>query len=90
MHTLASCVPSGDYGELIGTTDTKIELDGVELMDGDVWTFNISKKDGAFQTMSGVTTVLDSASTISVSERDGKLKYDIVLVRDTGRHYIER
>jgi len=90
MGPVSTCSMSGDYGTNIGAVkDSKIALDGNELADGDVWTFNISKKDGSFNSLS--STPLDSASpTISVSTPSDSLTYDVVLVRDTGRHYIDK
>ena len=45
----ASCTPD-DTGHKIGKDNMKIQVDSTELGSGDVYSFTIRKKDGAFVT----------------------------------------
>lgn len=65
----------------IASGDVSVSCDSVPLTNGDTVTFAIRKKDGAFEAVDG-----DVPKKIEVK---GNQVYNIVLIKDTGRHYIE-
>ncbi len=67
----------------IAAGDVSVSCDTVPLSDGDTVTFAIRKKDGAFEAVDG-----DVPQKIEVRGSQNQV-YRIVLVKDTGRHYIE-
>lgn len=68
--------PSGQ-GKEIASGDIAVACDGTALNDGDVVTFAIRRKDGAF---------ILGPEDVEVS---GSETYHVILVKATGRHYIE-
>lgn len=78
-----SACDTDEDGKNLGSSQMSIKLDGTELGAGGTKSFHIRKKDGAFEAVGGE----EPPSEIEVSS-DSYL-YKIVLVKDTGRHYIE-
>lgn len=78
----SSC-DTGVDGKNLGSSEMSLKLDGTELGAGGAKSFHIRKKDGAFEPVNGE----EPPSEIEVSS--GSYTYKIVLVKDTGRHYIE-
>ena len=76
---------SSKVGKDIGGERVTVTLDGTTIADGTVVTFSIRKKDGAFDD-NGITALTDSPE-LKVS--GGGSEYTIILVKATGRHYIE-
>lgn len=73
-----SFTPDGS-GKKIGGSNVQITCDGVLMSDGSDVCFSIRKKDGAFT---------HGPAKVSVVADNGSY-YDIRIVKDTGRHYIE-
>ena len=76
---------SSKVGKDIGGERVTVTLDGTTIADGTVVTFSIRKKDGAFDD-NGITALTGSPE-LKVS--GGGSEYTIILVKATGRHYIE-
>lgn len=70
--------PDGS-GKDIGSSDVTVTCDGTVMAPGSSVCFSIRKKDGAFT---------HGPSKINVTADNGS-SYDIYLVKDTGKHYIE-
>ena len=86
--------PSEDgSGKNIGSGSVSVRFKGesnISLGSGltSTLTFCINKKDGSFQPKVN-NTELKPTSEIEISSINTSTKYRIVLVRDTGRHYME-
>ena len=61
---------------------------GTELGSGDVYSFTIRKKDGAFATVTDGGNTYVPPSKIAVTDDNGRT-YSITVVKDTGRHFID-
>lgn len=72
-------------GTEIGSTEFAIAVDGNGLGDNESYSFHIRKKDGAFTDV-GATCPAPSKITIKDDSGDEKT---IVIVKDTGKHFIE-
>ena len=83
----ASCTPD-DTGHKIGKDNMKIQVDSTELGSGDVYSFTIRKKDGAFATVTVGGNTYVPPSKIAVTDDNGRT-YSITVVKDTGRHFID-
>ena len=70
-------------GKNLGSSNMSIKMDGKELGSDGKKSFHIRKKDGAFEAVNGD----EPPAKIEVSS--DSYTYKIVLVKDTGRHYIE-
>ena len=78
----ASCDVDHD-GKNLGSSNMSVKMDGTELGAGGKKSFHIRKKDGAFDAVNGD----EPPAEIEVSS--DSYTYKIILVKDTGRHYIE-
>lgn len=78
-----TCTEDGS-GKNIGSSQITVALDGTALAEGASVSFGIRKKDGAFVAVNGS----EPPAKIDVSSVNGS-HYTIVLVKDTGKHYIE-
>ena len=72
-------------GKDIGGERVSVTFDGTTMADNTVLTFSLRKKDGAFDDKD--ITTLSDCPTFKVSA--GGSEYTIILVKATGRHYIE-
>ena len=77
-----------DTGHKIGKDNMKIQVDSTELGSGDVYSFTIRKKDGAFATVTDGGNTYVPPSKIAVTDDNGRT-YSITVVKDTGRHFID-
>lgn len=73
-----SFTPDGS-GKKIGDSDVTVTCDGTVMAEGTDICFSIRKKDGAFT---------HGPSKVSV-KAGSSFQYDVKIVKDTGRHYIE-
>lgn len=78
----SSCDTDANAKEL-GSSQMSVTLDGVPLGSGGTKSFTIRKKDGAFDAVAGV----EPPSQIEVAS--DSYTYKIIVVKDTGRHYID-
>ncbi len=78
----SSCDTSKE-GKNLGSSTMSVKMDGTELGSGGTKSFHIRKKDGAFEAVDGD----EPPSEIEVSS--DSYTYKIVLVKETGRHYID-
>lgn len=73
-----SFTPDGS-GKKIGDSDVTVTCDGTVMSEGSDVCFSIRKKDGAFTHGPSKVTV----------KAEGSFDYNVNIVKDTGRHYIE-
>jgi prepilin-type N-terminal cleavage/methylation domain-containing protein len=94
-----SSVDTTDLGKKIGTSVSKVSIAGTELAEDVVYSFAIKKSDGSFgdvngnvyyvSTNSGTPTALSSPTKILVEPAKRGSSHTIVMVANTGRHYVE-
>lgn len=77
-----------DEGNDIGSDNIKVSIDGVELANNKVYSFNIRKKDGAFADVTTGSVTYTAPSAIEVKADNGPAK-TITVVTDTGKHFVD-
>lgn len=93
-------VNAGDLGKKIGTSVSTVSFNGSELGSGDIYSFAIRKKDGSLGDENGIVYYVSnggaatpqsmpSPSEIQVKPVKSGTSHKIVIIANTGRHYVE-